>query len=184
MAFAPIKASAKGGKDFEPIPAGVHMAICTQVIDLGWQPQNGKYPAPKHQVYLKFEIPDHQVTWTKDGNTVTRHGTVTGPNGKTTTSESTTTRSGNTVTRVGTTTGPKGKKVTTQNTWTNDGNTITHEGTTCAATPDGRTYCERGPLRFVIEPTKTWLSAPWMDLSWMQLGPASCAPPGGGPCYS
>ncbi|MDT5110748.1 MAG: hypothetical protein QOK33_2242 [Mycobacterium sp.] len=61
---------------------------------------------------------------------------------------------------------------------------ITHEGTTCAATPDGRTYCERGSLRFVIEPTKTWLSAPWMDLSWMQLGPASCAPPGGGPCYS
>ncbi|HYB80718.1 MAG TPA: hypothetical protein VED43_03505 [Mycobacterium sp.] len=61
---------------------------------------------------------------------------------------------------------------------------ITHEGTTCAATPDGRTYCERGPLRFVIEPTKTWLSAPWMDLSWVELGPASCSPPGGGPCYS
>src|SRR6266850_2187557 len=71
-----------------------------------------------------------EVTTTKDGNTVTRHGTVTGPNGKTTTSESTTTRSGNTVTRVGTTTGPKGKKVTTQSTWTKDGNTITHEGTT------------------------------------------------------
>lgn len=61
---------------------------------------------------------------------------------------------------------------------------ITHEGTTCAVTPDGRTYCERGPMRFVIEPTKTWLSAPWTDLSWTQLGPASCAPPGGGPCYS
>ncbi len=61
---------------------------------------------------------------------------------------------------------------------------ITHEGTTCAATPDGHTYCERGPLRFVIEPTRTWLSAPWTDLSWQQLGPASCSPPGGGPCYS
>ena len=35
-------------------------------------------------------------------------------------------------------------------------------------TPDGRTYCERGAMRFVIEPTKTWLSAPWMDLSWME----------------
>ncbi len=43
---------------------------------------------------------------------------------------------------------------------------------------------QRGPLRFVIEPTRTWLSAPWMDLSWMELGPASCSPPGGGPCYS
>jgi hypothetical protein len=62
---------------------------------------------------------------------------------------------------------------------------ITHEGTTCAVTPDGRTYCERGAMRFVIEPTKTWLSAPWTDLSWTELGPASCSPPGGRqPCYS
>jgi hypothetical protein len=61
---------------------------------------------------------------------------------------------------------------------------ITHEGTTCAVTPDRRTYCERGAMRFVIEPTKTWLSAPWIDLSWMELGPASCSPPVGGPCYS
>lgn len=49
---------------------------------------------------------------------------------------------------------------------------IEYEGTTCAETRDSRTYCERGPLRFVIEPARTWLSAPWMDLSWMQLGPA------------
>lgn len=76
MAFAPIKASAKGGKDFEPIPAGVHLAICTWVIDLGWQPQTGKYPAPKHQVYLKFEIPDHQVEWVKDGKAITGPGTI------------------------------------------------------------------------------------------------------------
>ncbi|BBY65806.1 hypothetical protein [Mycolicibacterium helvum] len=61
---------------------------------------------------------------------------------------------------------------------------ITHQGTTCAATPDGRTYCERGPMRFILAPSQTWLSAPWMDLSWIQLGPASCAPPDGGPCYS
>ncbi|SRX79604.1 hypothetical protein MPP7335_01341 [Mycolicibacterium parafortuitum] len=60
---------------------------------------------------------------------------------------------------------------------------VTHEGTTCAVTPDQRTYCERGPLRFLIGPTRTWLSAPWMDLSWQVLGPASCSPPGGGPCY-
>lgn len=60
---------------------------------------------------------------------------------------------------------------------------ISHEGTTCAVTPDGRTYCERGPMRFVIEPTKTWLSAAWTDVSWMELGPSSCSPPGGGPCY-
>ncbi|MGV0715556.1 hypothetical protein ABQE93_09135 [Mycolicibacterium sp. XJ662] len=61
---------------------------------------------------------------------------------------------------------------------------ITHEGTSCAVTMDSRAYCERGPLRFVMEPSKTWLSAAWMDLGWIERGPASCSPPGGGPCYS
>jgi hypothetical protein len=62
---------------------------------------------------------------------------------------------------------------------------ITHEGTTCAITPAGGTYCERGPMRFLVEATKTWLSAPWIDLSWVELGPASCSPPEtpGAPCY-
>jgi hypothetical protein len=53
---------------------------------------------------------------------------------------------------------------------------IRHEGTTCAVTPDSRTYCERGPMRFVIEPTKTWLSAAWTDQSWRVLGPTTTAP--------
>ena len=60
---------------------------------------------------------------------------------------------------------------------------VTHQGTTCAVTPDGNTYCERGPLRFLLEPSRTWLSPPWMDLSWIELGPAPCNPPDGGPCY-
>lgn len=54
---------------------------------------------------------------------------------------------------------------------------VTWEGTTCAVTKDRRTYCERGPLRFVIEPTRTWLSAPWTDLSWVTLGPSPSGPP-------
>ena len=37
-------------------------------------------------------------------------------------------------------------------------NYITFEGTTCATTLDGSTYCERGPFRFVITPTHTWLN--------------------------
>lgn len=76
MAFASIKASAKGGKDFEPVPQGVHLAICVNVIDLGWQPQTGKFPKPKHQVYFKFEIPDVQTTWTKDGEEKTGPATI------------------------------------------------------------------------------------------------------------
>ena len=74
MAFASIKANAKAGKDFEPIPAGVHMAICTTVVDLGLQ-GGGKF-APKRQVYIKFEIPSHQVKWEKDGVEKTGPGTI------------------------------------------------------------------------------------------------------------
>lgn len=76
MAFASIKASAKGGKDFAPIPAGVHMAICTQVVDLGLQEGFTKKYAPKRQVYLKFEIPGIPVTWEKDGVEHNGPGTI------------------------------------------------------------------------------------------------------------
>jgi hypothetical protein len=37
-------------------------------------------------------------------------------------------------------------------------NYITFEDTTCATTLDGSTYCERGPFRFFITPTNTWLN--------------------------
>jgi hypothetical protein len=67
MALPSIKASAKGGKDFEPVPAGVHLAICTQVIHLGVQPSGNKQYADKDQVYLKFEIPEVRVKWQKNG---------------------------------------------------------------------------------------------------------------------
>jgi hypothetical protein len=53
---------------------------------------------------------------------------------------------------------------------------IEHEGTKCAVTPDSRAYCERGPMKFVIEPTKTWLSAPWTDQTWRWVGPTNTAP--------
>lgn len=35
---------------------------------------------------------------------------------------------------------------------------ISVEGTTCATTIDLSTYCERGPFRFLITPTHTWLN--------------------------
>lgn len=65
MAFPSIKASAKGGKDFELVPIGVHLAVCSQVIHLGVQP-GGKYP-DRDQVYIKFEIPGVRVKWEKNG---------------------------------------------------------------------------------------------------------------------
>lgn len=35
---------------------------------------------------------------------------------------------------------------------------ISIEGTTCATTVDLSTYCERGPFRFLITPTHSWLN--------------------------
>lgn len=72
MGFPKIGASAKGGKDFDPAPAGVHYAICTQVIHLGKQKSQwqGKEKV-LDKVYLKFEIPDHRIEYTKNGQQVT-----------------------------------------------------------------------------------------------------------------
>lgn len=42
---------------------------------------------------------------------------------------------------------------------------IEHQGSSCAVTDDARTYCERGPLKFLITEHGTWLTPPWMDLS-------------------
>lgn len=67
MAFASIKASAKGGKDFELVPPGVHLAICTKIVHVGYQKAyNPKYP-DKNEVWLDFEVPDIRVKWMKDG---------------------------------------------------------------------------------------------------------------------
>lgn len=76
MAFASIKAKAKAGKDFEPVPAGVHLAICTQVIDLGFQEGFTSKYGPKQKVYIKFEIPDVIVEWEKNGQPMSGPATV------------------------------------------------------------------------------------------------------------
>lgn len=41
---------------------------------------------------------------------------------------------------------------------------IEHNGTTCAVTAETGTYCERGPLRFLLTPAGSWLTPPWMDI--------------------
>lgn len=62
-----LNVSDKGGKDFKPVPAGTHRAICTMLVDMGVQP-SARF-APKPKVYIRFEIPDERTEWTdKDGN--------------------------------------------------------------------------------------------------------------------
>lgn len=48
---------AKGGTDFKPAPAGTHLAVCVQVIDLGQQ-FSQFYGKLQHKVLLAWELPD------------------------------------------------------------------------------------------------------------------------------
>lgn len=66
-----MKFPAKATADFAICPAGNHIAICNAVVDLGMQPGSGMYPDPKHQVYVRFELPTEQITYTKDGQEIT-----------------------------------------------------------------------------------------------------------------
>ena len=56
-----------GGADFEPVPEGVHQAVCTAVVDLGVQQTTGPYAKRVHQIWLRWEIPAHRVEWEQDG---------------------------------------------------------------------------------------------------------------------
>jgi hypothetical protein len=59
-----------GGGGFKGVPAGSHIAVCDIVADLGIQPGSKIYPDPKHQVYIRFEIPAERVEFEKDGKKV------------------------------------------------------------------------------------------------------------------
>jgi hypothetical protein len=65
-----MKFPAKASVDFEIAPAGNHVAICNAVIDLGMQKGTALYPDPKHQVYLRFELPNETLTYVKDGKEI------------------------------------------------------------------------------------------------------------------
>lgn len=64
-----LMARDNGGGDFKKLPAGAHFALCNAVVDLGLQPgfQGGK---PQHKVWIRWEVPDERVEFTKDGKTV------------------------------------------------------------------------------------------------------------------
>ncbi len=62
-----MKFEAKSGGDFEPVPAGNKIAICNAIVDLGVQKGRGRYPDPKHEVYIRFELPTERIKYEKDG---------------------------------------------------------------------------------------------------------------------
>jgi hypothetical protein len=62
-----IMAKQSGG-DFKLVPEDSHPAICDLVVDLGVQ-AGGRFD-PKHQVYLRWQIPSVRVEYEKDGEKV------------------------------------------------------------------------------------------------------------------
>ena len=58
----PLNVKNTGAKDFKRVPQGIHAAVCNMVVDCGIQP-GGKFK-PRHQVYIRWEIPAERVEWT------------------------------------------------------------------------------------------------------------------------
>jgi hypothetical protein len=56
-----ITASAQSGAKFDPIPAGLHHAICYGIIDVGTQPSNNPQFKPSRKVVFLFELPDERI---------------------------------------------------------------------------------------------------------------------------
>ena len=65
----PFIASDKGGSDFEPIPSGLHHAVCYAVIDIGTQPATGNFPSRRKVVFV-WELPEERADFKKDGQQV------------------------------------------------------------------------------------------------------------------
>jgi hypothetical protein len=62
-----MKFAAEKKSDFKQCPEGNHLAICNMIADMGLQPGSDAYPTPKHQVYVRFELPTERLTYTKEG---------------------------------------------------------------------------------------------------------------------
>lgn len=49
------------GGDFAPTPEGVHLMVCSRVIDLGTQSGSQMYPTPRRKVAISWELPDERT---------------------------------------------------------------------------------------------------------------------------
>ena len=60
--------SSKGGKDFDPVPAGVHVAVCYSVVDIGSE-FSAMYQKWSSKILITWEIPGERIVIPdKDGN--------------------------------------------------------------------------------------------------------------------
>ncbi len=57
------------GNPMEPIPAGVHVAVCYGVVDLGTH-FNQKYNKEVHKILVQLELPECRAEFERDGQKV------------------------------------------------------------------------------------------------------------------
>jgi hypothetical protein len=62
--MATFASNTGGGKDFDPVPEGSHLAVCDMFVDLGLQ--DSRFGA-KHKIYIRWQIPSLRAEWEKDG---------------------------------------------------------------------------------------------------------------------
>jgi hypothetical protein len=65
-----LTAKDKGGSDFEPMPIGMHQAVCFGIVDLGTQPTNNPQHRPSRKVAFIWEVPSERIEFEKDGRKV------------------------------------------------------------------------------------------------------------------
>ena len=66
MALTVSENTGAGGKDFDPVPAAVHDAVCYLIVDLGTH-YDANYDKDKHEVAVGWEIPALRLEFEKDG---------------------------------------------------------------------------------------------------------------------
>lgn len=58
----PLNIRSPGAGEFKRVPQGIHLAVCDMVVDCGIQPAGNL--RPRHQVYIRWEIPSQRIAWT------------------------------------------------------------------------------------------------------------------------
>jgi hypothetical protein len=64
-----LTAKEKNGADLEPIPAGVYVATCYGLVDLGTHP-NPTFGNESHKVLVQWEVPEVRGEFERDGQRV------------------------------------------------------------------------------------------------------------------
>lgn len=68
----PITVTSKGGSDFEPIPTGVHQAVCYGIVDIGTQQSKNPQHGAKRKLVIIWELPHERADFGEDKKNLPR----------------------------------------------------------------------------------------------------------------